>query len=102
MNTNPVAYCTLIIRSQVEYSLTTQTVVMRCMLEKSATGQRHGFTDVDALLTVLRAELMALQTQIIPLDQQNLENPAVIDGAPSVPALPPLLKADRSTDADAH
>ena len=102
MNTNPVAYCTLIIRSQVEYSLTTQTVVMRCMLEKSATGQRHGFTDVDALLTVLRAELMALQTQIIPLDQQNLKNTAVIDGAPTAPDPPPLLKTDQATEADSH
>jgi hypothetical protein len=76
MNSNPVANCTLIIRSQVEYSAATQTVVLRCLLEKTATGQRRGFTDVDALLTALRAELIELQSRIIPPDQQNLKKPA--------------------------
>lgn len=44
----------------------TQTVVLRCLLEKPMTGQRCGFTEVDALLTALRADLMALQGQITP------------------------------------
>jgi hypothetical protein len=65
MKTNSVIYHTLIIRSQAEYNAATQSVSLRCMLETPATGQRHGFTDVDALLAALRAELMEIQYQII-------------------------------------
>jgi len=74
MNSNPVINCTLIIRSQAEYSVTTQTVVLRCLLEESATGQRRGFTDVEALLTALRAELLDLQTRIIPSGREDPES----------------------------
>jgi len=68
MNVNPVINCTLIIRSQAEYSAATQTAILRCILESPVTGQRRGFTDVEALLTVLRAELTEIQSQIIPPD----------------------------------
>lgn len=68
MKNMPVVNYTLIIRSQSEYSAATQTVVLRCMLEKAGTGQRRGFTDIDALLNALRMELMELQTQIIAVD----------------------------------
>jgi hypothetical protein len=97
MNVNPVVNCTLIIRSQVEYSATTQTAVLRCVLEKSATGQRRGFTEVDALLTALRAELMELQAEIIPSDQQKLKNPAENGSAPAASESVPLPKAARCT-----
>ena len=68
MKANLVMYSTLIIRSQVEYS-STQSVILRCVLEMPATGQRHGFTDLDALLDALRAELMEFQHRIIPPDE---------------------------------
>lgn len=82
MKVNPVLNYTLIIRSQVEYSATTQSAVLRCMLETPATGQRRGFSDVDALLTTLRAELLALQNQLIPAEQeeeQRLATPQAIE-----------------------
>src|SRR5690606_30043911 len=82
MKVNPVLNYTLIIRSQVEYSATTQRAVLRCMLETPATGQRRGFSDVDALLTTLRAELLALQNQLIPAEQeeeQRLATPQAIE-----------------------
>jgi len=68
MNANPVARCNHIIYSQIEYNTTTQVVVVRCILESLTTGQRHGFTDVDALLEALRKELMEMQTQIVMPD----------------------------------
>jgi hypothetical protein len=74
MNSNPVVNCTLIIRSQAEYSTATQAVVLRCLLEKVATSQRRGFTDIDDLLVALRAELIELQSQILPPDAANPEN----------------------------
>jgi hypothetical protein len=69
MKPNPVIHCTLIIRSQIEYSRVTQEVTMRCILEMPATGQRLGFTEIEALLTTLRAQLLEMQYQIIPLEQ---------------------------------
>ena len=66
MKVNPVRNCTLVIRSQAEFSAATQTVIMRCILELPATGQRRGFSDVDALLTALRAELTDMQRKIVP------------------------------------
>jgi hypothetical protein len=89
MKINPVANCTLIIRSQAEYSVATRTVVMRCLLEKAATGQRRGFTEVDALLTALRAELMELQSQMIPPDQQDSKNPAGAEETSTAPGPAP-------------
>ncbi|MFN8494723.1 MAG: hypothetical protein U0350_44385 [Caldilineaceae bacterium] len=71
MKANPVMYSTLIIRSQAEYSTITQSVILRCVLETPATGQRRGFTDLDDLLVALRAELMELQNQIIPPEQEK-------------------------------
>ena len=71
MKVNSVIHCNLIIRSQIEYSTVTQTVSMRCILESPTTGQRSGFTDVDALLTGLRAELLKMQSQIIPPSQEK-------------------------------
>ncbi len=76
MNINSVVNCTLIIRSQAEYSVASQTVVLRCLLEKVATGERRGFANVDALLLALRAELMELQSQIIPPDPPNAKDRA--------------------------
>jgi hypothetical protein len=71
MKVNPVIHHTLIIRNQIEYSTTTQTVVMRCLLETPATGQRDGFTDVDALLAALRIQLLEMQNQMIPPEQKK-------------------------------
>lgn len=68
MESNPVAYCTLIVRTQAEYSTLAQAVVVRCILEIPATGQRRGFTDVDELLAALRADLLEAQHQMIPSD----------------------------------
>lgn len=69
MKSNPVVYCNLIVRSQIEYSTATQAVIVRCILETPATGQRHGFTDVEALLAALRVELMTIQNQIVLASQ---------------------------------
>lgn len=66
MNSNPVAHRTLIIRCQAEYSAVTQAVIFRCILETPSTGQRQGFTDLDALLTALWTELTEFQKGIIP------------------------------------
>ena len=63
-----MTYCTLIVRSESEYSVATHTVVTRCLLETPANGKRRGFTDVEALLAALRAELMAGQEGIIPCE----------------------------------
>jgi hypothetical protein len=71
MKANSTRYRNFIIRSQVEYSAATQAVTFRCILETPSTGQRHGFTDLEALLTTLRAELTAFQNQIIPLDEEK-------------------------------
>ena len=66
-----MVYCNLIIRSQLEYSAATQAVIVRCMLEMPSTGQRQGFTEVEALLDALRAELTAMQNQIIPTEEEK-------------------------------
>lgn len=66
MKANSTRYRNFIIRSQVEYHAATQTVSFRCILETPSLGQRHGFTDLAALLTALRAELTEFQNQIIP------------------------------------
>ena len=71
MNVNPVINCTLIIRSQVEYSTATQTAVLRCILEVPATGQRRGFTDEESLLAVLRLELTEMRNQLIPPGEEE-------------------------------
>lgn len=65
MKVNLVSNCTHIIRTQVEYSAAAHTVVLRCILERPASGQRRGFTDVDALMDALRAELTDIQDQIV-------------------------------------
>lgn len=94
MNINPVTTCTLIIRSQVEYSIAAQEVIVRCILEKSATGQRRGFSNVEALLTALRAELMELQSQMIPPEQKNLKKPDAIVADDATTTLVPLTADD--------
>ena len=71
MNIKPVIHSTFIIRSQAEYSIATQTIVLRCLLEDLSTGQHRVFTDLDDLLAALLAELTALQHQIIPPNQSN-------------------------------
>lgn len=85
MNSNPVAHRTLIIRSQAEYSAVTQSVSFRCILETPSTGQRQGFTDLEALLTALCTELMGFQKGIIPPNQQNLKSPAVTGSTSATP-----------------
>jgi hypothetical protein len=100
MKVNPVVNCTLIIRSQAEYSAATQRVVLRCLLEKSATGQRCGFTNVDALLLALRAELMELQAQIIPPDSPSSKNAAKTGSTPPAPDSNPLPNVEPSTAFD--
>jgi hypothetical protein len=97
MKSHSVANCTLIIRSQVEYSTATQTVVLRCILEKSVSDQRRGFTDVDALLAAVRAELAELQSQIIPSDAQN-KNSACNSSTPAPSDSVRLMNADRSDE----
>lgn len=71
MKVDQVRNCTLIIRSQAEYSTATQCTVLRCILETPATGQRRGFSDMDDLLTALRAELLTLQNQLMPVKQEE-------------------------------
>lgn len=71
MHINPVANCTLIIRSQAEYSAATRTVIVRCILESSVTGRRHGFTDLTTLLTAIQRELTTMQSQILPLEEEK-------------------------------
>ncbi|HQY94701.1 hypothetical protein [Caldilinea sp.] len=66
MKVNPVVYCTFIIRSQIEYSAIAQAAIVRCILETPATSQQRGYTDVEDLLTVLRAELTDMQNRIVP------------------------------------
>ena len=65
MKPNPLIYCNFIIHSQIEYSVTEQSVVMRCTLEMPATGRRSGFTDVEDLLSALRAEFLERQDEIV-------------------------------------
>lgn len=57
MRSNPVSNCTLIIHSQAEYSLGSQTLSVRFMLEIPSTGQHRGFADMEHLVTALRIEL---------------------------------------------
>lgn len=64
MKANSVINSTHIIRSQAEYSAAAQAVILRCILETPATGQRRGFTDMDTLLDALRTDLAELQDQI--------------------------------------
>ncbi len=71
MKPNPVIYRTLIVRNQIEYSEATQTVITRCVLEIPSTGQHQGFTDVEAMLAALGAELRLIQNQIIPPGKQE-------------------------------
>lgn len=55
--TNQVTNCTLIIRSQAEYSPAANALSVRFMLELPATGQHRGFIDVEDLVTAMRIEL---------------------------------------------
>lgn len=71
MSNNRVVNCMFVLRSQAEYSAATQRVVLRCVLEVPATGQRQGYTEVEALLTALRAELLKIQVQMIPPDSET-------------------------------
>jgi len=71
MKANPVMHCTLIIRGQIEYSLAAQEMILRYMVATPANGQRHGFTDIDALLAAVRSELLDIQNQMLPLDQEK-------------------------------
>lgn len=71
MQINPVANCTLIIRSQAEYSAATQAVILRCILESPATGHRHGFTDLAALLAAIQTELTEIQNHILPPGEEK-------------------------------
>lgn len=71
MKVNPVINSMFILRSQAEYSTTAEMVVLRYILERPATGQRCGFTDIDALLAALRSELLAVKKQIISPAQEK-------------------------------
>ncbi len=73
MKPNPVIYRTLIVRNQIEYSAASQSVITRCVLEIPSTGQHQGFTDIEALLAALGAELRLIQNQIIPPAPQEGE-----------------------------
>ena len=70
MGVNSVLNCTHIIRSQVEYSESTGSVILRCVLETPATGERRGFTDVGAMMEALQNELLDIQNQIMPPHQE--------------------------------
>ena len=71
MKANPVRHYTLIIRSQVEYSIPTQAMNLRYMMATPTNGQHRGFADIDDLLAAVRAELLEMQNQIIPPDQET-------------------------------
>ncbi len=70
MKTNPVSNCTFIIRCQAEYSAATQTVTLRCILETPTTGQRRSFSDMQALLAALEADLLSMQSRLIVSGQE--------------------------------
>lgn len=72
MNVTPVRNTTYIVRCQVEYSAATQAVVLRCILENLTTARRCTFTDLEAVLVMLRAELTDLQAQMITLEQEYM------------------------------
>jgi hypothetical protein len=74
MKVNPVVNCTLIIRSQAEYSAATQSVILRCILESPATGRHHGFTDLASLIAAIEAELTEIQKCILPSGDENRES----------------------------
>ena len=68
---NSVIHCTLIIRSQAEYSVISETLRVHYILEVPITGQRRGFADLEALFSAVRTELMETHHQIIPSDHQE-------------------------------
>ncbi|MBP7962929.1 MAG: hypothetical protein KBG20_07160 [Caldilineaceae bacterium] len=70
MKVNSVVNCTHILRTQAEYDGISQAVVLRCILEMPATGERRGFTDIESLLTALRSELMEVHNHTLPLDPE--------------------------------
>ena len=69
MKADSVLNHTFILRCQAEYSTVAQAVVLRCILAMPATGQQCGFTDLDTLLRILRAELVDLQAKIVPPEE---------------------------------
>lgn len=75
MKSNAVDFHNFIIRSQIEYSAAGRTTAVRCILETSATGERRGFTDIDALLACLREEMIAARNHARPIGEEERENP---------------------------
>ena len=71
MNVNLISNCTHIIRSQAEYSASTEEVVLRCILEIPATGERRGFASMEALIEALQDELTDMQEQIVSQFRSN-------------------------------
>lgn len=65
MKTNPVSNCTFIIRCQAEYSAASRTVTLRCILEMPAGGRHRSFSDMDALLAALEADLLSMQSRLV-------------------------------------
>lgn len=65
MYVNLVSNCTHIIRNQVEYNEGTQEMTLHSILEIPATGERLGFTTIDALMDALHTEFTNMQTQIV-------------------------------------
>ena len=79
MKPNPVIHHTFIVRNQIEYSVASQAVILRSVLEIPSTGQHQGFTEIEALLAALGAELRKMQSQIIPSGKREgeiSENPS--------------------------
>lgn len=74
MKSNSVDFHNFIIRSQIEYSPASRATALRCILEISATGERRGFTDIEALLACLRGELTTAQNQAQPSEEEESES----------------------------
>lgn len=71
MHINPVSNSTFIVRCQAEYSAATRTVIVRCILERSGTGQHRSFGDMQALLAALQADVTAMQNGLWPAEQEQ-------------------------------
>lgn len=88
--TNPVTNCTLIIRSQAEYSPTASRLNVRFMLEMPTTGQHRGFVDVEDLVTALRIELE--EWMELYHSSQREKNHKFIDDRKPASGFPSLIK----------
>ena len=70
MRINPKNH-TLIVRIQAEYSASSQTKVVRYVLENPSSGERRGFAELETLLCALRIELTKIANPIVAPEQKE-------------------------------